>query len=658
MDNFIAHILVVDDDDGIRSLVKKYLNENKYLVTTAVSAEDATEKVKIIKFDLLVLDIMMPGKSGLEFIQENKNKLETPVILLTAKGEANERIEGLEIGADDYLPKPFEPKELILRIQNIINKTKQNDQLRVIEFDDIKIDLNKQMIIKKDTEYKINNTEKVILEKMINNPGKTFSREDIGVLINLDKERSIDVIITRLRKKLRLIQKIQNFYKPLEEQDMFYGLNKFVKNILPKRLFYRALLIVAVPVIVLQIVVTFVFFDSLWIKTNKGMTKAVVNEISTFIEVYNDEIYNKNEITNLFSIYQDLNIEFIQDNDFNYNHDERWFSPIDRTLRRELKSRYGTSEFWFDTTGYKELIDIRIKYQDGYFKFLIPRDRVTSSSARIFALWITVPALIMVLISLIFLKNQTRPITNLARAAEKFGKGEEIEEFKPSGAAEIRQAGYEFDKMRKRIIRHLNQRSEMLSGISHDLRTPLTRMKLQIAFIKEKELANKLSEDINEMEKMLNEYLQFTSSAYLEKDEIFDLSELIQEIIKKYNNDNISFKIPSRIHINGRKNLIKRCINNLIDNAIKYGDKVVVELNKNNNNLFLKVEDNGPGIPEKEYDNVFKPFYKIDKGRADSKSSVGLGLSIASDIIRSHGGNIKLEKSSLKGLGVKIFLPV
>tara|TARA_Y100000591_G_scaffold330926_1_gene363326 strand:- start:112 stop:1431 length:1320 start_codon:yes stop_codon:yes gene_type:complete len=439
---------------------------------------------------------------------------------------------------------------------------------------------------------------------------------------------------------------------------MFYGLNKFVKNILPKRLFYRALLIVAVPVIVLQIVVTIVFFDSLWIKTNKGMTKAVVNEISTFIEVYNDEIYNKNEITNLFSIYQDLNIEFIQDNDFNYNHDERWFSPIDRTLRRELKSRYGTSEFWFDTTGYKELIDIRIKYQDGYFKFLIPRDRVTSSSARIFALWITVPALIMVLISLIFLKNQTRPITNLARAAEKFGKGEEIEEFKPSGAAEIRQAGYEFDKMRKRIIRHLNQRSEMLSGISHDLRTPLTRMKLQIAFIKEKGLANKLSEDINEMEKMLNEYLQFTSSAYLEKDEIFDLSELIQEIIKKYNNDNISIKIPSRIHINGRKNLIKRCINNLIDNAIKYGDKVVVELSKNNNNLFLKVEDNGPGIPEKEYDNVFKPFYKIDKGRADSKSSVGLGLSIASDIIRSHGGNIKLEKSSLKGLGVKIFLPV
>ena len=438
---------------------------------------------------------------------------------------------------------------------------------------------------------------------------------------------------------------------------MFYGLSKFIKNILPKRLFYRALLIVAVPVIVLQLIITIVFFDSLWIKTNKGMTKALVNEINTFIEVYSDEIYDKNEITSLFSVYQDLNIEYVEDNNFDYLYDERWFSPIDRTLRRELKSKFGSGEFWFDTTGYKELIDLRIKYQSGYFKFLIPRDRVTSSSARIFALWITVPAVIMVLISLIFLKNQTRPITNLAKAAEKFGRGEEIDEFKPSGAAEIRQAGYEFDKMRKRILRHLNQRSEMLSGISHDLRTPLTRMKLQIAFIKDKELSNKLAEDINEMEKMLNEYLQFTSSSYLEKDEQFDLSDLINEIVKKYDNKNIFSNIAPRIYINGRKNLIKRCINNLLDNSIKYAKKINISISKGSNNIFIKIEDDGPGIPKHEYKNVFKPFYKMDKGRADSKSSVGLGMSIASDIVRSHGGNIKLAKSVMNGLEVKIFLP-
>ena len=215
MDNFIAHILVVDDDDGIRSLVKKYLNENDFLVTTAENAENAFEKIKVIKFDLIILDIMMPGKSGLDFIKENKKKIETPIILLTAKGEANERVEGLELGADDYLPKPFEPKELILRIQNIIKKTKVNEQKRVIEFENIKIDLNKQLILKKNNEYKINNTEKLILEKMINNPGKTYSREDIGLLINLDKERSIDVIITRLRKKIEVDPKNPKFLQTI-----------------------------------------------------------------------------------------------------------------------------------------------------------------------------------------------------------------------------------------------------------------------------------------------------------------------------------------------------------------------------------------------------------------------------------------------------------
>jgi len=439
---------------------------------------------------------------------------------------------------------------------------------------------------------------------------------------------------------------------------MFYGLNKFIKNLLPKRLFYRALLIVAIPVILIQLIITIVFFDSLWIKTNKGMTRALVSEIQTFIEVYSNDNYEKDEIKNIFSLYQDLNIEFVEDDNFNFSYNERWFSPIDRTLRRELKSRFTLEIFWFDTTSYKELVDLRIKYQNGFFKFIVPKDRLTSTSARLFGLWITVPAFIVVIISLIFLKNQTRPITALAKAAEKFGRGENVDEFKPSGAAEIRQAGYEFDRMRKRIMRHLNQRSEMLSGISHDLRTPLTRMKLQTEFIKDKSLAEKFTEDINEMEKMLNEYLQFTSSSFIEKDELFNLTDLMDEIIAKYNNENITKEISPRVYLNGRKNLIKRCLNNLIENSIKYSNKINIELLKKKANLIIKVEDDGPGIPESEYDNVFKPFYKIDKGRADSKSSVGLGLSIASDIVRSHGGNIKLNKSNLNGLEVRIFLPV
>ena len=439
---------------------------------------------------------------------------------------------------------------------------------------------------------------------------------------------------------------------------MSYGLSSFIKNLLPRRLFYRALLIVAVPIIVLQLVITIVFFDSLWIKTNKGMTRALVGEMKTFIVAYDNGKYNNNDLSGLFSIYLDLNVEFKTDDSFELTQKQRWFSPIDRTLRRELKSNIGTNNYWFDTTTYKELIHINIKHNDGYFEFFIPKDRVTSTSARLFGLWITLPALLMITIAIIFLKNQTRPIVNLAKAAEKFGRGEKVDEYRPSGAMEIRQAGLEFDKMRKRIMRHLNQRSEMLSGISHDLRTPLTRLKLQLSFIEDKDLSKKMSADIDEMEKMLNEYLQFTSSTFVEKDETFDISELIEDIIKKYNNKDISNKIIPRIYMSGRKNLIKRSINNLIDNSIKYAKKIEIQLNKKNNNITITLDDDGIGIPKNEYQNVFKPFYKIDKGRADSKSSVGLGLAITSDIIKSHGGNIILEKSHLNGLRVKVFLPL
>ena len=439
---------------------------------------------------------------------------------------------------------------------------------------------------------------------------------------------------------------------------MSYGLSRFIKNLLPKRLFYRALLIVAVPIIVLQLIITIVFFDSLWIKTNKGMTRALVGEMKTFITSYDNGKYNNNDLSGLFSIYLDLNVDYKIEEFLQKEQKNRWFSPIDRNLRRELKSKIGAGNYWFDTTAYKELIHITIRHNKGHFEFFIPKDRVTSTSARVFALWITMPALLLIIIAIMFLKNQTRPIINLAKAAEKFGKGENIDEYRPSGALEIRQAGLEFDKMRKRIMRHLNQRSEMLSGISHDLRTPLTRLKLQLAFMKDNELSKKMSLDIEEMEKMLNEYLKFTSSNYLEKDETFDISELIENTINKYNNNQIFKEIIPRIYMNGRKNLIKRSINNLIDNALKYAEKIEVYLSKKNNNILITIDDDGLGIPETEYENVFKPFYKIDKGRGDSKSSVGLGLSIASDSIKSHGGNILLEKSPLNGLRVKIFLPL
>ena len=436
---------------------------------------------------------------------------------------------------------------------------------------------------------------------------------------------------------------------------MSFGLNKFLKNLLPKQLFYRALLIVAAPIIILQITISIVFFDSLWIKTNKGMTRALIGEIKFFIEAYDNEQYNKDSLTKLFSETQNIKADYVPFKLIPKDDFERWFSPMDRTLRRELKSKF--NDYWFDTTSFKENISLKIRYLNGYFQFEIPKSRIANSSARIFALWITLPAFLLIAIALLFLKNQTRPIINLARASEKFGRGEDVGEYRPSGALEIRQAGYEFERMRKRIIRHLNQRSEMLSGISHDLRTPLTRIKLQLAFIKDKELSNKLSDDVIEMEKMLNEYLQFSKNRSSEKGKKFNMSKLLIDTIKKYNNENISTEITPNILFHGKKNLLNRSISNILDNSLKYGKIIKLKLKKGNNNIIILIDDDGPGIAKSEYENVFKPFYKIDKSRSETKSSVGLGMSIASDIIQSHGGNIKLDKSSMNGLQVRITLP-
>tara|TARA_B100000965_G_scaffold361391_1_gene342733 strand:+ start:1053 stop:2369 length:1317 start_codon:yes stop_codon:yes gene_type:complete len=438
---------------------------------------------------------------------------------------------------------------------------------------------------------------------------------------------------------------------------MFYGLSKSIKNILPKRLFYRGLLIVVVPIIVLQLTITLVFFDSLWIKTNKGMTKALVGEIVTIIDIYNNESeYNKKIVTDLYNKNFSFSVRFLDNEKLPDIKVERWFSPMDRTLRRELKLKF--NEYWFNTMAYEEVVDLRIKFRDGVLQIFFPKERIQASSIRIFALWITLPAILMITIAIIFLKNQTRPIIKLAEASERFGRGENIEEFRPSGALEIRKAGLEFDKMRERILRHLNQRSEMLSGISHDLRTPLTRIKLQLEMIKDKNLSNKLSMEVDEMEKMLNDYLQFASTKAQDKTETFDLSELLENIIKKYDNTNILKDFDSKIYFNGRKNLIQRCINNLLDNSLKYGKTIKIIITKQKSNIKISIEDDGPGIPKAEHENIVKPFYKIDKSRSESKSSVGLGLSISLDIVKSHGGDINFGKSSLGGLKVTISLPV
>ena len=437
---------------------------------------------------------------------------------------------------------------------------------------------------------------------------------------------------------------------------MFSGLNKFIKIILPKRLFYRALIIVAAPTIILQIIITIVFYDSIWIKANKNTARSLVAQLKTIEEVYRNDKKNLDFLTDSYK--NNFNFEIgINKERFPNISGERKFSPMDRSLRRELKSSFGNSNYWFSTSKFKNAVEIKIKSDNEVIEFLVPKEMVSTSSVRLFVLWTTLPSIVLIIIALIFLKNQTRPLVKLAKAAEKFGKGDYINNFIPSGAQEIRKAAYEFDRMAKRINRHLNQRSEMLSGISHDLRTPLTRLKLQLAMINQKDLSEKMSKDIDEMEKMLNDYLQFAKTQAQEKTSQVELSELFNEIKDNLKNNNLEILQVDKIFLNARPIALKRSFENIIHNGLTYGKKVVVKIEKSSNRAVINVEDDGPGIPEDQYKNVFKPFFRLDKSRSLNKSGVGLGLAIVEDVINSHGGSIQLGQSKAKGLKVKISLP-
>ena len=437
---------------------------------------------------------------------------------------------------------------------------------------------------------------------------------------------------------------------------MFSGLNKLIKIILPKRLFYRALIIVAAPTIILQLIITIVFYDSIWIKANKNTTRSLVAQLKTIEEIYKNDKKNLDFFTDSYK--NNFNFEIgIGKEEFPKISGERKFSPMDRSLRRELKSSFGNNNYWFSTSKFKNAVEIKIKSGGETLEFLVPKEMVSASSVRLFVLWTTLPSIALIIIALIFLKNQTRPLVKLAKAAERFGKGDYVNDFRPSGAQEIRKAAYEFDRMAKRINRHLNQRSEMLSGISHDLRTPLTRLKLQLAMLSQKDLSKQMSKDIDEMEKMLNDYLQFAKTQSQETTVEINLKRLFDDISSNFNNRNLKISSFQNVTLKGRPLALKRSFENIIQNGLTYGKKVFVEVQKSSNRVLIITEDDGPGIPEDHYKNVFKPFFRLDKSRSLNKSGVGLGLAIVEDIINSHGGNIQLNKSKFNGLQVKISLP-
>ena len=438
---------------------------------------------------------------------------------------------------------------------------------------------------------------------------------------------------------------------------MFSGLNNFVKYILPKRLFYRALIIVAAPTIILQIIIAIVFYDSVWIKANKNITRSLVNQLKTIEEVYQNDKKNLDFFTDSYK--NNFNFEIgINQEVFPNDSGERRFSPMDRSLRRELKSVFGNNNYWFNTSKFKNAVEIKIRSGNDVIEFLVPKEMVSTSSVRLFLLWTTLPSLVLIIIALIFLKNQTKPLVKLAKAAERFGKGDYVNNFRASGSQEIRKAAFEFDRMAKRINRHLNQRAEMLSGISHDLRTPLTRLKLQLAMLKQKDVSEKMSKDIDEMEKMLNDYLQFAKTQTQESTTTVNINNLLNSIKNDFNNNKLTLGNNSKaVDLQGRTTALRRSFENIIQNGLTYGNNVYVDVQKGNNRVLVIIEDDGPGIPEDQYKNVFKPFFRLDKSRSLNQSGVGLGLAIVEDIINAHGGAIQLGKSKDGGLQVRVTLP-
>ena len=430
-----------------------------------------------------------------------------------------------------------------------------------------------------------------------------------------------------------------------------------LEKIFPRTLFVRSLIILIAPILLMQIVIGSVFFDSVWFKTHKALVRITAGEINTFLVLY-PEFEKKNQLNKLITTYGEKNgiqISFKTEIKKLPSQDlTKWYSLYDQIIKEEFTKKLA-DPFWHNVRFDSDYVQIFILNNNKIIEFLIPKSNIRSKSGRIFALWIIIPSLIFLLISLIFLRNQLKPIILLSRAAEKFGKGQYDSDFKVSGALEIRQASYEFERMKKRILKHISQRTAMLSGISHDLKTPLTRLKLQIELLNKNQKLNSLKEEITEMEKMINEYLDFASNQYSQPVENFNIIQLIENLIDKSFKKNIKMKSPKNLIFSGRKNLIRRCIANIINNSQKYSENILITCKKMKKIIKIDIDDDGPGIADEHKEKVFRPFYRVDKSRSLKDSNVGLGLSIVEDIVNSHGGNVKLLNNP-KGKGLRVSL--
>ncbi len=434
-----------------------------------------------------------------------------------------------------------------------------------------------------------------------------------------------------------------------------------LRDITPKGLFGRSLLIVALPVAVMQIAVLWMFFDSQWETVTTRLSEGVAGDVAVIVAQYDQDPSAQNlaRLSALAIEKMSLSVVLQPNEELPTSIRSSLFSVLDRTLRQALSAKLA-SPFWFDTTRYPAYVDIRVQTRGGLLRFIAPRDKVFSTSGHIFVFWLIAATFIQTSIAIIFIRNQVRPIQRLANAAERFGRGQDDPNFSPSGAREVRQAAAAFLEMKDRIERFVDQRTVMLAGVSHDLRTPLTRLKLQLALLEQTPDLDEARQDLREMERMLDGYLSFARDEVEEKTVLVDLAALIDAKVSnaKRAGAHIEAELAPDLRALGRQQALGRAIGNLLDNAVRYGEHAFIRMKQDQDNIEIIIEDDGPGIEEHLYEEAFAPFNRLDPARNLNTDGVGLGLSIARDIARSHGGDIVLGRSERGGLRAALRLPL
>ena len=444
--------------------------------------------------------------------------------------------------------------------------------------------------------------------------------------------------------------------------------NKTIKKFIPSTLLGRSLVIVFVPIVSIVIITCLVFYQTSWDIISKRLSQSVVGDIGAVIELIDEKKINEakdiikpklalNEAKLLSQKHFNFEIKLLENEFLNVKD----FKPKKRILERRLSDELKrlNKEFVFDTTNLESGLKIKIQVNNDILIINVDKDRLYSGRAFVFILWMIFSSVILFFIAYIFMKNQTRPLKKLSILAETFGRGLDVPNFQSSGSIEIRQTANAFNVMRTRIKRFLKQRTEMLAGVSHDLRTPLTRIKLQTSMLKDNKLKNELHSDITEMTAMLDSYLSFARGEISDPIEKINFKLMLKDIINnlKSNNKDIELLIKNEAETSGRPAQLKRCFVNIIENAKRYGDVIKITLKKNDDDIIINIEDNGHGIKKENFNDVFRPFFTLDKSRNKETGGSGLGMTISRDIIRSHGGDIILNKSQLGGLKVTINIP-